>query len=144
MAQVMQDYLAFLKEQVEGYEGDYQEIVAHVPTYFALLTGLLDDSRFLPELRPVVNCALAYFISPFDFGDDEAIGAEGYVDDIFVCALAVRKIKERIDDQQVMMDHWEGEENLFALSESIIEALSGELGEDSIELIRQYTGLDAI
>ena len=138
----MQDYLVFLKEQVEGYEGDYQEIVAHVPTYFALLTGLLDDSRFPPELRPVVNCALAYFISPFDFGDDEAIGAEGYVDDVFVCALAIGKIKERIHDRQVMLDHWEGEEDIFALSDNIIEALNEELGEDSIDLIRQYTGLD--
>jgi len=142
MAQAMQDYLTFLKGQVEGYEGDYQEIVTHVPTYFALLTGLLDDSRFPAELRPVVNCALAYFISPFDFGDDEAVGAEGYVDDVFVCALAVGKIRERVDDQQVMLDHWEGEDDIFKLSERIIETLSEELGEDSINLIREYTGLD--
>jgi uncharacterized membrane protein YkvA (DUF1232 family) len=142
MAQAMQDYLTFLKGQVEGYEGDYQEIVSHVPTYFALLTGLLDDSRFPPELRPVVNCALAYFISPFDFGSDEAVGAEGYVDDVFVCALAIRKIRERLDDQQVMLDHWEGEEDVFALSDNIIETLNEELGEDSTDLIRQYTGLD--
>ena len=144
MAEAMQDYLAFLKEQVEGYEGEYQEIIVQVPNYFSLLTGLLDDSRFLPALRPLVNCALAYFISPFDFGDDEAIGAEGYVDDVFVCALAVRKIKERIDDQQVLLDHWEGEEDVFALSENIIESLNEELGEDSVDLIRQYTGLDEV
>ena len=142
MAQAMEDYLSFLKEQVEGYEGDYQEIVSHVPTYFALLTDLLDDSRFLPELRPLVNCALAYFISPFDFGNDEAIGPEGYVDEVFVCALAVRKIEERIDDPRVILDHWEAEEDVFALSERLMDALDKELGEDSIELIRQYTGLD--
>ena len=144
MAQAMQDYLAFLKGQVEGYEGDYQEIVAHVPTYFELLTGLLDDSRFPAELRPLVNCALAYFISPFDFGDDEAVGAEGYVDDVFVCALAVGKIKERVEDRQVLLDHWEGEEDVLALSERIIEALNEELGEDSVNLIREYTGLDVV
>jgi len=142
MAQAMEDYLAFLKGQVEGYEGEYEEIVTRVPAYFSFLTGLLDDSRFLPELRPLVNCALAYFISPFDFGDDEAIGAEGYVDDVLVCALAVRKIKERLDDRQVLLDHWEGEEDVFALSESIIESLHEELGEDAVDLIRQYSGLD--
>ena len=143
MAQAMRDYLAFLKEQMVGYQGEYQEILVHVPTYFVLLTGLLDDSRFPPDLRPLVNSALAYFISPFDFGEDEAVGPEAYVDDIFVCALAVSKINERIDDRQVILDHWEGEPDLFSLSDSIVETLNEELGEESVELIRQYTGLDA-
>ena len=142
MAQAMGDYLEFLKEQVQGYEGQYQDIIATVPTYFALLTGVLDDSRFPAELRPVVNSALAYFISPFDFGDDEAVGAEGYVDDIFVCCLAVLKLKEKMDDHEVILDHWDGDEDPFLLSQSIIETLSEELGESSIQLIRQYTGLD--
>jgi uncharacterized membrane protein YkvA (DUF1232 family) len=142
MAKEMGDYLAFLKDQVGDYQGEYQEIIAYVPTYFALLTGLLDDSRFPPNLRPVLNCAVAYFISPFDFGDDEAVGAEGYVDDIFVCALAVLKIKDKMTDHQVVLDHWDGEHDPFSLSESIIQTLNEELGEDSIQLIRQYTGLD--
>jgi len=138
----MQDYLEFLKEQVEGYEGEYQEIIATIPAYFALLTGVLDDSRFPSELRSVVNSALAYFISPFDFGNDEAVGAEGYVDDIYVCSLAVLTLKERMDDHGVILDHWDGEEDPFSLSQRIIEALIEELGEDSIQLIREYTGLD--
>ena len=142
MAQAMGDYLQFLKEQVEDYEGEYREIIATVPSYFSLLTGVLDDSRFPSELRSVVNSALAYFISPFDFGDDEAVGAEGYVDDIYVCSLAVLKLREKMDDHEVVLDHWDGDDDPFALSQSIIEALNEELGEDSIQLIRQYTGLD--
>ena len=105
---------------------------------------MLDDSRFPAELRSVVNSALAYFISPFDFGDDEAVGAEGYVDDIYVCSQAVLKLKEKMEDHQVILDHWDGEEDPFKLSQSIIEALNEELGEDSIQLIRQYTGLDIV
>ncbi len=144
MAQVMRDFLTFLKEEVQDYEGEYQEIVAYVPTYFSLLTGLLDDSRFPPSLRPVVNSALAYFICPFDFGDDEAVGAEAYVDDVFVCALAVSKLKEKLTDHQVIMDHWEGDLDPFDVSESIFQSFGQELGEDSIKLIVQYTGLDAV
>ena len=144
MAQAMGDYLEFLNEQVKDYQGEYQDIIVTVPAYFALLTGMLDDSRFPAELRSVVNSALAYFISPFDFGEDEAVGAEGYVDDVYVCSLAVLKLKEALDDHEVILDHWDGEEDPFSLSQRIIEALTEELGDDSIQLIRQYTGLDEV
>ncbi len=144
MAQAMGDYLEFLNEQVKDYHGEYQDIIATVPVYFALLTGVLDDSRFPAELRSVVNSALAYFISPFDFGEDEAVGAEGYVDDVYVCSLAVLKLREALDDHAVILDHWDGEEDPFLLSQRIIEALTEELGDGSIQLIRQYTGLDEV
>ena len=144
MAQGMGDYLEFLNEQVKDYQGDYQDIIATVPGYFALLTGVLDDSRFPAELRSVVNSALAYFISPFDFGEDEAVGAEGYVDDVYVCSLAVLKLRDALDDHAVILDHWDGEEDPFLLSQRIIEALTEELGDDSIQLIRQYTGLEEV
>ena len=144
MAQAMGDYLEFLNEQVKDYHGKYQDIIATVPVYFALLTGVLDDSRFPAELRSVVNSALAYFISPFDFGEDEAVGAEGYVDDVYVCSLAVLKLREALDDHAVILDHWDGEEDPFLLSQRIIEALTEELGDGSIQLIRQYTGLDEV
>ena len=72
------------------------------------------------------------------------MGAEGYVDDIYVCSLAVLKLKEKMDDHGVILDHWDGEEDPFSLSQRIIEALNEELGEDSIQLIREYTGLDVV
>ena len=144
MAQAMGDYLEFLKEQVGDYQGEYQEIIVTVPTYFALLTGVLDDSRFPAELRSVVNSALAYFIS---LSTLETMRRWGRKDTWTTSTCAPKpfwKLKEKMEDHQVILDHWDGEEDPFKLSQSIIEALNEELGEDSIQLIRQYTGLDIV
>ena len=138
------DFLSVLRADLEDYEGGYDRVVPHVPRYFELLTGLLDDARFPKDLRPMVNCALAYFIVPFDVLSEEDAGPDRYVDEAFVCAKAVDQIGIRIPNRQIVLDHWSGKEDPFDLSRSICREVMVELGEEAIEQILHYTGIEEV
>ena len=78
-----------LSEQIQSYKGKKGDLIELAPPLFKLLTNLLEDYRTPKKARPLINAALAYFVSPYDVYPEEVYGAEGFTDDIFLCLYVV-------------------------------------------------------
>ena len=65
----------------------------------------LDDPRLPSRLRPLVSCAIAYFILPAEIIPEEIYGPYGYVDDIFLCAFVADQVREQAGMDEILTEH---------------------------------------
>lgn len=106
----MKNYYDFLKEELNQYAGDFDRSILHVPDFFRLLCGLLDED-LTTEDRRLINSALAYFVVPNDVIPENIYGPVGYVDDLYVCARVLMVIKEK-HGLEMLESHWQTDEDL--------------------------------
>ena len=135
----MQNFFEELKADIAKYEGRHDEFIYLTPFWYRLLTNLLDDPRLPARLKPLVSCAVAYFIIPVDVVSEEIHGPYGYIDDIFFCAYVADQVRIRTDDKTLLTDNWEGEGDIMQLAEEVLEQEHALIGGQK-ELILQYTG----
>jgi uncharacterized membrane protein YkvA (DUF1232 family) len=137
----MKDFQECLKEKISDYEGRHDDLIYLAPEFYALLTRLLDDPRLPKRIRPLVSCAIAYFILPADIISEDIYGPYGYVDDIFLSALAADAVRRAAGADDLLTDNWHGETEIIPLLEEII-AKEKELIGDQKSKILEYTGCD--
>jgi uncharacterized membrane protein YkvA (DUF1232 family) len=94
-------------------------------------------------LKPLVSCAIAYFIIPADVISEEIHGPYGYIDDIFFCALVANEIIKRTGDPHLLVENWEGEGNIAELVEEMLQKEEELIGSNK-KLILSYTGLSEL
>lgn len=135
----MQDFFNELTADIAQYEGRHDEFIYLTPHWYRLMTNLLDDPRLPNRLKPMVSCAIAYFIIPADIISEETHGPYGYIDDIFFCAYVADQVRNRTNKADLLSDNWEGEGDIIQLIEEILEQEAALIG-DQKELILQYTG----
>lgn len=85
-----------------------RQLIPLLPSFIGLLTGLLRDSRVSLLDRGFLLAVIAYVLSPLDLIPD-VLGVLGLSDDLFLLALAVRRLILRAGDD-VVTDHWSGDE----------------------------------
>ena len=71
--------------------------------------------------------AIAYFISPIDVIPEGIIGPAGYVDDIALAAFVLNSIITNCDEE-IVLKHWAGEENLLDLIKRILKVADEMVG----------------
>lgn len=115
----MKSFDQLLEEDIAAYEGRHDDLIYQAPALYRLLVSLLDDPRLPARLRPLVAAAIAYFILPADVIPEDIHGPYGYVDDIFLCALAARQVGAALGEE-VLEENWDGEAPLAPLIEDIL------------------------
>ena len=99
------DFYDDLRQDIATYEGRHDDLIYLAPEFYRLLTNLLDDPRLPSRLRPLVSCAIAYFILPADIIPEEIYGPYGYVDDIFLCAFIANQVREQAGMDEILTEH---------------------------------------
>jgi len=90
-----------------------------VPKFLKLLLRLLKDSRVSAQDKAILAAAIAYLLNPADFVPD-AIPFFGMVDDLYLVALALIRLLNHVDEE-VLREHWSGEEDIVSLIKQIAE-----------------------
>ncbi|MFL5380966.1 MAG: YkvA family protein [Longimicrobiaceae bacterium] len=101
-------------------ELDLRGFVREIPHFLKLLWGLAKDPRVSKADKAIVVGALAYAALPADLIPDWIPGL-GEIEDVFLVALALSRLLTHAGEE-VLMDHWEGDEETLAAA---IDALEG-------------------
>jgi uncharacterized membrane protein YkvA (DUF1232 family) len=139
----MKDFNDLLKEKISEYEGRHEDLIYLAPDFYSLLTKLLDDARLPEKMRPLISCAIAYFILPADIIPEEIYGPYGYIDDIFLSALVANAIRKAAGLDAILIDNWEGEAEIVPLIDEILAKESDLIGDQRTKILK-YTGCDQL
>jgi uncharacterized membrane protein YkvA (DUF1232 family) len=129
-----------LLENLEGYEGEYKEILQVGPKLFKILTRLLTDHRVKKEDRLMIDAAIAYFVAPKDVIPEATKGPEGYLDDIYLCSYVLNELKEDLG-LEVIEDNWKGEEDIEKLLDETYAISQEAIGVEKALEVLEYSGL---
>ncbi len=135
----MRAFDEFLRQEIAAYEGRHDDLIYLAPDFYCLLTRLLDDPALPPRLRPLISCAIAYFILPADVIAEELHGPYGYVDDIWLCAYVADAVRRQLGDETILVENWEGEAPLIPLIREVLAKERDLIGAER-DSILWYTG----
>lgn len=109
-------------ERVRGY-------LLLLPDLFALLIRLIRDPRVDPMLRAQLFAGVAYVISPIDLVPDFLLPA-GLLDDTVAVAFVLGRLTRIMGEagDELLREHWEGEGDILAQLQRVIELSEGLLG----------------
>lgn len=139
----MKHFDEILKEHIGAYEGRHDDLIYLAPEFYRLLTRLLDDPRLPGHLRPLVSCAIAYFILPADIVSEDIYGPYGYVDDIFLSALVADGVRKAVNADAILIENWEGEADILPLISEILAKETDLIGDQRARILH-YTGCDRL
>ena len=83
-------------------------IALTVPHFVLLIFGLIQDPRVPMRFKTVFATVLTYVLSPVDPLPEGFWGKGGYFDDIFLMALALDYMLNRVP-HEVIEDNWSGD-----------------------------------
>ncbi|MFQ6675505.1 MAG: YkvA family protein [Fidelibacterota bacterium] len=130
-----------LVDRVQGYKGRRERTIHLAPTFFKLMTNLLEDKKTPQETRSLISSAIAYFVVPRDVIPEEVFGPLALIDDVFVCLYVSKKLLNMMDEE-LLTAHWEGVEPLPDLVDELYPLAEKYVGHAK-EKILNYVGLAA-
>jgi len=107
-------------ETKEGANHKWAEYILLAPDFFHLLCKLATDKEVPTKEKAMLAGAIAYFISPIDVIPEGIIGPAGYVDDIALAAFVLNSIIKNCNEE-IVLKHWAGEEDLLELIKRILK-----------------------
>ena len=117
------DDAAAPSERTESRPRDtLKEIALFLPNFLILLKRLLSDPRVPRKSKLILGGTVLYLVSPIDVVPDFVPGL-GQLDDIVVALLALHSILNRVDDE-VVLEHWPGDENVIRLVRAGLSAVA--------------------
>ncbi len=131
-------FYGFLKEEIGGYKGKFDKIIYHVPEVYELMVNLLEEN-LEKEYKLMVAAALGYFVAPRDVIPEEIYGPYGYLDDLFICAYVLLKIKEKYG-WEIIERNWNGVGDIQEILPQIYEDSKKAVGDKEKEVL-EYVGL---
>jgi uncharacterized membrane protein YkvA (DUF1232 family) len=137
----MKDFDVLLRDEIKFYEGRHDDLIYLAPDFFRLLTRLLDDPELPVRLRPLIACAIAYFVLPADIIPEELYGPYGYVDDIWLCSYVAEIVRNEVGDDNILTENWEGEAPLMPLISEVLEKEKDLIGNERQKIL-WYVGCD--
>lgn len=88
-----------------------RELALFLPHFGLLLRRLLGDPRVPRRSKLVLGGTLLYLFSPLDVIPDFVPGL-GQVDDVVIVLLALHSLLNRVDEE-VVLEHWDGGEDVI-------------------------------
>ncbi|HET6639860.1 MAG TPA: YkvA family protein [Gemmatimonadota bacterium] len=99
-----------------------KELALFLPNFVILLKRLLADPRVPRKSKLVLGGTVLYLVSPLDVVPDFVPGL-GQLDDVVVALLALHSILNRVDDE-VVVEHWPGNENVIRMVRAGLSAVA--------------------
>ena len=130
-----------LRQRIAKYEGPKREMLTHAPDLFRTLADLLEDPRVPRECRGPICAGIAYFVVPFDVVAEEIFGPEGYLDDLFLAADVLLRVRPDLPPG-VLEECWRLPGPADEVLADIHRRTAAELG-DRTKAIFDYVGLEA-
>lgn len=132
-----------LEKDIEGYEGEHSDLVRYAPAFYRLMSRMLGDPELPRHMWKLVIAAIAYFILPSDIIPEESQGVEGYVDDIFLCAMVADQVRTATGSDEILLRNWDGDEPIVPLVRDILNR-ERELIGDKKEALMSYIGYEEL
>jgi uncharacterized membrane protein YkvA (DUF1232 family) len=139
----MKRFDQLLQADIAKYEGRHDDIIYQAPALYRLLCNLLDDKRLPGRLRPLISSTIAYFILPADIIPESIYGPYGLVDDIWLCAWTLDKVRKETESDDLLCENWDGEAPLLQLLYDTLLQEKDLIG-DNKKKILAYTGCDRL
>jgi uncharacterized membrane protein YkvA (DUF1232 family) len=137
----MKELDELLEDNVAGYEGRHDELIALVPALFRLMMRLLEDPRLPGKLRPMVVSAIAYFALSTDIMPEDLQGPLGYADDLFYAAIVADHVHRETGLDEILTSNWEGKVGVLSLVQNILAQEKALIG-DKRDLVLWYIGYE--
>jgi uncharacterized membrane protein YkvA (DUF1232 family) len=99
-----------------------REIALFLPNFVVLLKRLITDPRVPRKSKLILGGTVLYLVSPIDVIPDFVPGL-GQLDDIVIALLALHSILNRVDDE-VVIEHWPGNENVIRIVRAGLSAVA--------------------
>lgn len=98
------------------------ELTTFLPNFVVLLKRMMTDPRVPKRSKMIVGGTALYLISPIDIVPDFVPGL-GQLDDIVLAILALHSLLNRVDEE-VILEHWNGSEDLIRMVRVGVGAVS--------------------
>lgn len=99
-----------------------KDAVLFLPNMVKLLGRLARDPRVPRRSKILMGGVIVYLASPIDLLPD-AIPVVGVVDDLLLAAYVLNHVIDRAGEE-VILEHWDGPQDLLQLVRSILDATS--------------------
>lgn len=128
------DFYEKLRKRVNDYINEHPKAkhinyIMMFPDFFHLTCKLFGDNRVPTKNKLYLGCAIVYCISPIDIIPDLIPG--GFTDDAL---LIIKTLSDLINsvDNEIICEHWLGEENIIKVINDLSEIASEFLSKDKI------------
>ena len=137
----MKNYNDFLKEELNNFAGNFPQYINNIPEFFNLLCKLTEE-KVSKETKREIYAALAYFVLPNDVISEDVYGPAGYIDDLFVCCLVLKKIENKYG-LKLLEKYWLGDGEIKkVLNLCYTETLKELKEQDLVEAVLKETTLE--
>lgn len=136
MPKEQRNFYRYLTTQIEqwidkhGENHKYADYLLYAPDLLHVMCKLSVDDNVPVTCKAKLAAAIAYFISPVDVVPEAVLGPAGYLDDVAIAAHVLNQMMAEVD-QEVITQHWHGEEDLLfvvqRIQETAVEFLGGKI-----------------
>jgi hypothetical protein len=137
----MKDFVDIIKRRSEGYKGPHAEVIQSVPELYTLLNKLISRQALPPRQRVFALAVVGYFSIHDDVMSVHDFGADGYLDDAYLCCHVLRHYLDVLGAED-LYEYWGGETDLRHLLDEPYLALEADLGPRA-ESALNFAGLAA-
>lgn len=110
----------WLRPKLARYVGSTAEqVILGLPDMAVFLVRLMADPRTPLARKLLAGAAIGYLVTPIDLTPD-FLPFWGFIDDLFLVALAVRELI-RSSDPDAVKSHWPGSEDALAVVEKTLD-----------------------
>tara|TARA_B100001750_G_C15518088_1_gene608986 strand:- start:399 stop:857 length:459 start_codon:yes stop_codon:yes gene_type:complete len=85
------DFKKYLIDNTSGYNGKYSEYILLLPALYDMLCTILESDELPEKLRADFYLTIGYLIYPNDIYPEEQHGALGFLDDLMLMLVVLRK-----------------------------------------------------
>lgn len=127
-------YSKYRKKLIEKLPNKYKNVqryVVLIPDILALLLRLYKDNRVHKEIKINISIALVYLLCPIDILPD-VVPFLGTIDDVAVTFFILQRVLCDIPED-VILDNWEGEEDIIKVSKDAVDFLSNIVGVNKLK-----------
>ena len=140
---VFLSFSEIVRNNIKNYAGPYSQILKFAPDFFDLIVKLYKKDMPYPY-REMISSTISYFVLPDDILPEDTLGPFGYLDDIYLCSYVIKKFKENKNLAKIVEELWTQPQNVFVISDHIIEELESAEEPDlkeAISSILMFTGI---
>lgn len=136
---VTDGYTNIRKKIEDSVSPQYKELLQYsmvIPDLISLVYRLIKDPRVKNSNKVLLGVVGAYIISPIELIPDK-IPFIGKIDEITLICFALDRVLNN-EDENIILENWEGKDNIIDLVRNGVRILKGIVGTDSIEKIYKY------